>query len=75
MNQDNSYTRHYTSKRKPIEHNEVYHAIVFPCDNSFLVVKAKQCVPSEQDGFMMVHSGGKKYLGFVLETGNMENND
>ncbi|CAF1319853.1 unnamed protein product, partial [Rotaria magnacalcarata] len=72
MNQDNSYTRHYTSKRKPIEHNEVYQVIVFPCDNSFSVVKAKQCTPSEQDGFMLVHSGGKKYVGFVLETGSFQ---
>ncbi|CAF4922950.1 unnamed protein product [Rotaria sp. Silwood1] len=72
MNENNLYSRNYTSKRKTIEHNETYHVIIFPCDNSFSVVKAKQCAPAEQDGFVMVHSGGKKYMGFIFETGSFQ---
>ncbi|CAF1209213.1 unnamed protein product [Rotaria sordida] len=72
MTQENSYTRRYTSKRKTIEQNEVYYVVIFPCDNSFSVFKSKQCVPAEQDGFVVVQSGGKKYMGFVFETGNFE---
>ncbi|CAF1433030.1 unnamed protein product [Rotaria sordida] len=67
-----SQIAHYSSRRKTIEQNEEYYVVIFPCDNSFSVVKSKQCVPAEQDGFVMVQSGGKKYMGFVFETGNFD---
>jgi hypothetical protein len=63
------YAKHYSSKRRPIESTDAYHVIIFPSDNSFSVVKSKQCSPAEQDGFIMVQSGGRKYMGFTLETG------
>lgn len=75
MSHENSYNKNYTSRRKIVEQNELYHVIIFPCDNSFSVVKSKQCTPSEQDGFVLVQSGGKRYTGFVFETGNMKKYD
>jgi hypothetical protein len=71
MTETNTFTRSYTLKRKPVEHTDVYHVIIFPCDNSFSVVKSKQCSPAEQDGFVLVQSGNKKYMGFIFETGKM----
>ncbi len=72
MTETNTFSRRDTLKRKPVEHTEVYHVINFPCDNSFSVVKSKQCLPAEQDGFILVQSGSKKYMGFIFETGKMK---
>jgi hypothetical protein len=69
-----TYAKSYSSTRRAVEHNEVYHVVIFPSDNSFSVVKLKQCSPAEQDGFVLVQSGNKKYLGFVFETGSMTSN-
>lgn len=69
MTHVNNYSKSYTSKRRTIENTEVYHVVIFPCDNSFSVVKSKQCSPAEQDGFVLVQSGSKKYMGFIFETG------
>ena len=66
MNGRNINNRTCTLKRKPIEHTDVYHVILFPCDNSFSVVKSKQCSPAEQDGCVVVQSGKKKYTGFIF---------
>jgi hypothetical protein len=71
MTETNAYTRSYTSKRKTVEHTEPYHVIIFPCDNSFSVVKSKQCSPAEQDGFVLVQSGGKRFTGFIFESGKI----
>jgi len=71
MSEINTYTRSYTLKRKPVEQAEVYYVVIFPCDNSFSVVKSKQCSPAEQDGFILVQCAGKKYLGFIFETGKI----
>jgi hypothetical protein len=60
----NTYTKNYTSKYRAVENTEVHHVVIFPCDNSFSIVKSKQCSPAEQDDFVMVQSGGKKYMGF-----------
>ncbi|CAM4805148.1 unnamed protein product [Rotaria magnacalcarata] len=35
-------------------------------------VKSKQCTPAEQDGFVLVESGSRKYTGFVFETGDFD---
>ena len=70
MIENNLYSRCYTSKRRTIEINEIYHIVIFPCVNSFSVVKSKQCTPTGQDGFVLVQSGGRKYTGFIFETGN-----
>ncbi|CAF3335669.1 unnamed protein product [Rotaria socialis] len=72
MSNRNISTRSCTLNRRPVEHSEVYHVIIFPCDNSFSVVKSKQCSPAEQDGFVFVQSGQKKYMGFIFETGKMD---
>ncbi|CAF1332739.1 unnamed protein product [Rotaria sordida] len=72
MNERNTSTRSYTLNRRAVERSEVYHVVIFPCDNSFSVVKSKQCSPAEQDGFVFVQSGHKKYMGFIFETGNFE---
>jgi hypothetical protein len=69
MTEANTYAKSFTSKRKPIEQSDVYHVVVFPCDNSFSVVKSKQCSPAEKDGFVIVQSGNKKYTGFIFQTG------
>lgn len=73
MTETNTYSRQYTSRRKTNESNEIYHVVIFPCDNSFSVVKSKQCTNGERDGFTVVQSGGKKYTGFIFETGSMKN--
>ncbi|CAF2980364.1 unnamed protein product [Rotaria sp. Silwood2] len=70
--EENSYAKRYTSKRKVIEDIQEYHVVIFPCDNSFSVVKAKQCSPAEHDGYVMIQSGGRKYTGFVFETGSLQ---
>ncbi|CAF1397508.1 unnamed protein product, partial [Rotaria magnacalcarata] len=72
MSNRNISTRSCTLNRRPVEHSEVYHVIIFPCDNSFSVVKSKQCSPAEQDGFVFVQSGQKKYMGFIFATGKMD---
>ncbi|CAF2096533.1 unnamed protein product [Rotaria magnacalcarata] len=36
------------------------------------IVKSKQCTPAEQDGFVLVESGSRKYTGFVFETGDFD---
>ncbi|CAF4020967.1 unnamed protein product [Rotaria magnacalcarata] len=72
MTQNNVYNRSYLTKRKTTEQNESYHVVIFPCDNSFSVVKSKQCSPSEKDGFVLVQSGGKKFIGFIFETGSFQ---
>jgi hypothetical protein len=72
MAEGNSYYKPNTSKRRAAaEHNEVYHVVIFPSDNSFSVVKSKQCSPAEQDGFVLVQAGSRKYAGFIFETGEM----
>ncbi|CAF2691173.1 unnamed protein product [Rotaria sp. Silwood2] len=68
MNERNTSTRSCTLNRRAVERSEVYHVVIFPCDNSFSVVKSKQCSPAEQDGFVLVQSGHKKYMGFIFET-------
>ena len=72
MTDRNISTRSCTLNRRPVERPEVYHVVIFPSDNSFLVVKSKQCSPAEQDGFVLVQSGHKKYTEFIFETGKME---
>ncbi|CAF4251564.1 unnamed protein product [Rotaria sp. Silwood2] len=72
MNERNTSTRGCTLNRRVVERSEVYHVVIFPCDNSFSVVKSKQCSPAEQDGFVLVQSGHKKYMGFIFETGKIE---
>ncbi|CAF4332914.1 unnamed protein product [Rotaria sp. Silwood2] len=72
MPDNNIYSKHYASKRRTNENNEIYHVVIFSCDNSFSVVKSKQCTRAEQDGFVCVQSGGKKYTGFVFESGTLE---
>ena len=72
MTDRNISTRSCTLNRKPVERPEVYHVVIFPSDNSFSVVKSKQCSPAEHDGFVLVQSGHKKYTGFIFETGKME---
>ncbi|CAF1451672.1 unnamed protein product, partial [Rotaria sordida] len=72
MNERNTSTRSCTLNRRAVERSEVYHVVIFPCDNSFSVVKSKQCSPAEQDGFVFVQSGHKKYMAFIFETGNFE---
>ena len=74
MTENNIYSKYYTSKRRTDENKEIYHVVIFPSDNSFSVVKSKQCTPAEQDGFVLVQSGGKKCIGFVFETGNITRN-
>lgn len=69
----NISTRSCTLNRRPVEHSNVYHMIIFPCDNSFSVVKSRQCSPAEQDGFVLVYNQAKKkYMGFIFETGKMD---
>lgn len=68
-----NYAKQYSSKRRSHEQNEIYHVVIFPCDNSFSVVKSKQCAPAEQDGFVLVQSKGKRFLGFIFETGKIIN--
>ncbi|CAF2051807.1 unnamed protein product [Rotaria magnacalcarata] len=36
------------------------------------LVKSKQCTPAEPDGFVLVESDGRKYTGFVFETGDFD---
>ncbi|CAF3575568.1 unnamed protein product [Rotaria socialis] len=72
MTQNNVYNRSYLTKRKTTEQNEPYHVVIFPCDNSFSVVKSKQCSPSEKDGFVLAQSDGKKFIGFIFETGSFQ---
>ena len=71
MNKANDYSKQYTSKRKSAEQTEVDHVIIFSCDNSFVVVRSKECAPAEQDGFVLVQSNREKYMGFVFGTGKM----
>jgi len=75
MNPTNVHTRSSLSKNKTIENTELYHVVIFPCDNSFSVVKAKQCTPAEKDGFIFVQSGAKKYMGFIFESGIIVDGD
>ena len=74
MTENNIYSKYYTSKCRTNENKEIYHVVIFPPDNLFSVVKSKQCTPAEQDGFVLVQSGGKKYMGFVFETGSITRN-
>ena len=69
MTTANFYVKHYTSRRRVTEDVQEYYVVIFPCDNSFSVVKAKQCLPAERDGYVVVQSGRRKYTGFVFETG------
>ncbi|CAF1410547.1 unnamed protein product [Adineta ricciae] len=46
--------------------------IAVPVSKSFSVVKSKQCASADVDGCVMVQSGGKKYMGFIFETGTFE---
>jgi len=75
MNRINNYGKHYTSRRRTVEHTDVSHVVIFACDNSFSVVKSKQCFPAEQDGSILIQSGSKKYMGFIFETGKMIGDD
>lgn len=67
----NQYAKQYVTTRRTTAQNDTHHLIIFPSDNSFSVVRSKQCTPAEQDGFVMVQSGNKKYMGFILQTGKI----
>jgi hypothetical protein len=68
MASSNAYAKSYANRRSATE-TELYKLMLFPADNSIAVVKSKQCSPSEQDGFLYVQSGRRKFTGVVLEEG------
>ncbi|CAF1236090.1 unnamed protein product [Didymodactylos carnosus] len=67
---ENPYTKHYTNRSKPRD-EELQHLVVFTSDNSFSIVKQKQCTSSGHDGLVVVHSGNKQYHGMILESGTL----
>ncbi|CAF3793886.1 unnamed protein product [Rotaria magnacalcarata] len=70
MYTENTYAKPYLNRRTNTE-NVLYNLVLFPSDNSITVVKAKQCSPAENDGFILVQSGKKKFMGVVLEEGTL----
>lgn len=68
MSSENTYAKHYLNRRANTE-MLMYNLVLFPSDNSIAVVKAKQCSPAENDGFVFVQSGKKKFTGVILEEG------
>jgi hypothetical protein len=64
---ENIYAKPYMNSR-PVP-KELYRLIVFPSDNSIAVVKSKQCEPAEHDGFVIVRSGNRRFMGVMFEEG------
>ena len=63
------YSKRYVTKRRAAPQDDSYHLFIFASDNSFSIVKSKQCTAAEHDGIVMVQSGGQKYSGFIVQTG------
>lgn len=72
MTSIDQYAKQYLTKRRTTPQHDTYHLIIFPSDNSFSVVKSKHCTAAEHNGIVMVQSGGKKYSGFIVQTGQIQ---
>lgn len=72
MTSIDQYAKQYLTKRRTTPQYDTYHLIIFPSDNSFSVVKSKHCTAAEHNGIVMVQSGGKKYSGFIVQTGSLD---
>ncbi|CAF1050568.1 unnamed protein product [Didymodactylos carnosus] len=66
----NDYVKMYTTSRRSAL-NEKYKLVIFPSDNTFSIVKDKQCTQTEHGGLIFVHDGSKKYKAMVFKEGTM----